>query len=167
MIDLLQQYIIKFGIEITLNKCIFEKELYISDSRINDLCKIAFDELGYNIKKFKFDNTIDYYYLLYQLLLLTNKNYRILKNHDYILQLCITKNKYRLINFVLHSRNYFDSILMLLLGINNLINNYEIIDSQLLVKYLRKLKIEYNIDYIDEIKPKIPWVIFSKINNTI
>ena len=167
MIDLLQQYLIKFGIEITLIKCIFEKELDISNSRINCLCKIAFIQLGYNIEKFESNNNIsekiDYSTLLYEMLLLTDKNYKCLNDHDLILNLCIIKNKQNLIYFILNSRSYFESILMLLLGVNNLINNGEILDSQLLVKYLRILKKNYNINYIDEIKSKVSSFVVSQL----
>jgi hypothetical protein len=162
--DSLQKDIIEYGIEYTVKKYLYNQN-NITKSRKNDLSKIALENLNYDIKRYiknmeKTENE-NFEKILTELLKISKNNYFILENHDVMLNLCIKKDKKKLIDFILSARNYFDGILMLLNSVNILIKQ-KIIDIQLLVKYLNKLK-EYNIEYLDEIKDKVSPYVFSQI----
>jgi len=119
------------------------------------LCKIALYNLGYNIQKLELEKKCNpnYLQLLNDLLYVNNYNYLYLKNHDKSLNLSFKYDNKDLVNFILYTQLYFESILMLLVGVNKLIN-HKFINTNMLVKYLNQLK-EYNVDYIPQIKNKI------------
>lgn len=157
--DLVQKYICDNGLESAILKFIYKKEtdIYICNYRKKKLCEIALIDLGYDLQKYN-DNDelykIDYVEILYDLLLVTFGDYSYLKKHDEMLKLCIQRYNFNLVVFILHTRNYFESILMLLLLVNKEINKQNI-NTDLLIKYLFILKKNYNIIYINEIKDKI------------
>lgn len=160
--DLLQKDIIEYGIENTVKKYLYN-ENDITKSRKNDICKIALENLNYDIKRYikNVENIENFEKILKGLLSMSKNNYSILANHDVMLKLCIEKKKNKLVNFILSSRNYFDGILMLLSGVNNIIKQ-KYIDIQILVKYLCKLK-EYKVEYLDELKDKVSPYIYSQL----
>ena len=162
--DLLQKDIIEYGIENTVKKYLYNQNNILKE-RKNDLCKIALENLNYDIKRYiknveKVENE-NFEKILKGLLSISKNNYSILANHDVMLKLCIEKKKNKLVNFILSSRNYFDGILMLLSCVNNIIKQ-KYIDIQILVKYLHKLK-EYKVEYLNELKDKVSPYIFSQL----
>jgi len=160
--DLLQKCIIKYGLDITVKNCLFNPAFY--DIRKNKLCEITLLDLGYDLNKFTYEERtkMNFSKILTRLLFLTDRNYNELKNHDKVLHLCFIKNQTLLIDFVLNTRNYFDSILMLFLAIDSQIK-YTNINISLLVNYLIKLYKDYNINYLKYISKKIDPYILSQI----
>lgn len=161
--DFLQKHIITNGFYETVKTILYDKNYsYIFQDRKKQLCEIALYKLGYNVYKFKqIDIDYDCIKILYKLLDITNRDYDFIKNHDELLKLCLIKHKTHLVNFILDSHNHFESILMLILGINKEINKYHF-DIILVSKYLKKL-IEYKVDYLPEIEKKINYYAFLQI----
>lgn len=162
--DLLQKYISYNGLINTIKTYLYNPNfINIPKFRKRLLCELALLDLKYELNKIEENiiEKIDFEKILKGLLYLSKNDYSILKNHDYMLKLCLENEKINLADFILKTRNYFDSILMLLLGVNNEINK-QIINLPLVVKYLGKLK-DYSIEYIPEIKDKVTPYIYSRL----
>jgi hypothetical protein len=130
----------------------------VSDIRKNDLCYSGLLYLGYNIKK----NTSFNYANLFKDMLCLSKTFSDLKDHDYMLKVSLKYNKYNISDFILKIHNYFESILMLLNGVNKEIK-LNIVDFDLVSNYIIKLY-ELRVDYLPELKNKVRPYVYSQIS---
>lgn len=162
--DFLQKSIIENGIEKTIMKYFnTDKFSNMLLSRRNKICEIVLIDLGFQTHRLKIykKEYRNYCNILYEFLVLTNQNYNMIKDHDKLLEICFIKNKEILIDFILRTRNFFDSILMLIMIVNRNIKKNNI-NIPLIGKYLLKLR-EFNIEYISYINNNIEPYILSQL----
>lgn len=162
MQDLLQKFIILYGLEETIYKLFYDSHFYeMFKDREDKIYELTLTKLDFELYHDRNNFHNNYKNILFELLLITKHDFNLILDHDELLKLCLKKNKQELIDFILKSRNYFDSILMLLNAVNKEIKK-AIVDIALVAKYLLILR-EYNINYLPEIETQVSSYIRSQL----